>query len=295
MQIDIASALLATLSAVFFAVEISLIRKSTVKGEPIDAAMITMWINLLIFAPLALFYYPDFGLNIKTILAFTAAGIFGSFLARICLYEGTKRVGASKSSPILKGDLLIASLVGLIILEEPITTGHISGILVLLAGVILVSYEMEKEKTGSNWKPKIGLLYPFGAMIFSGLSRPFAKVGLSAGTPVIAGLTVKFFVATAILSTYYIKKGNSPLAPFKARGRNYFIGAGIATSIGMWLIYSALRSSRVVVVMPFWSLSPLFVLVISYFFLKRLESISGKLILGTILVIIGATLTGIFM
>ncbi|MFO7966200.1 MAG: hypothetical protein R6U44_01190 [Archaeoglobaceae archaeon] len=93
-----------------------------VKGNPLDAAMVTLLVNALIYVPLSiLLYFPHFGLTYGAFLAFGTAGLLASFLVRILVYTGTK--------------------------------------------------------------PSFDLLIPLGAMLFSGLARAIAKVGLLEGTP----------------------------------------------------------------------------------------------------------------
>lgn len=272
-----------------------MIRRSTVRGDPMDAAIGVMWVSFLVYLPFSIFYSLSSVLTVKSILAFFAAGAFGSFLAVICLYFGIKIVGASQTSPVLKGDLLVASIVGVFLLGETVTAGHLAGILLLVVGLVIVSREMESDDSATDWSPKIDLFFPIGAMVFSGLARPFAKIGLSEGTPVFLGLGIKFSAGLGLLILYFLIRGRSPFAPFKSAERKSYILTGFAVAIGMLLFYLALRVSRVVVVMPFWSLTPLFVLIFSYLYLKKLERITKGLVLGTVTVIIGAILTGIFM
>lgn len=290
------SIFLSILSALMLAIEIIFIRKSTVSGDPMDAVAITMWVNVLIFLPLSLIlYYPDISLDLKTVLVFGAAGVSGTFLTRMCLYHGTKKVGASISQPIFKGDLLVSSLIAILFLGETVTSGHILGIFFLTVGVATVSYEMESNSSESNYIPPASLLLPLGAMVFSGISRPISKIGLNGGTPVELGLAIKFSIALLTIISYYLIRGKSPLRPFRVPERSSYALAGVFASVGMWFFYFALKTSDVVIVIPFWSLSPLFVLILSYIFLQKLESITKVLVLGTILVIIGAALTGIFL
>lgn len=274
------------------------VRKSMVKGKPLDAAMITLWVNVLIYLPLSvLFYFPHLGLNFKSFLAFGAAGLLASFLVRILVYSGTKRIGISRVNPILRADLLIASLVALFALSEPVTVGHFTGIILLSIGVVLVSREIESNNNNGEFRfrPSFNLLIPLGAMFFSGVARPVAKIGLLEGTPVVVGLAVKFMVALIALNVYFLWKRMSPLGPFKAEEKKLYIGAGVFSSITMGLFYLSLDISRVVVMMPFRSLSPLFVVILSYVYLQRLEKVTKTLVIGSILVVFGTTLVGTTM
>lgn len=292
---DILGALLATTGAFTSAIGLTFfIRKSMVKGNPLDAAMVTLLVNVLIYAPLSIIlYFPHFGLSFKSFLAFGAAGLLASFLVRILVYTGTKRIGISRVNPVLRADLLIASLVALIALSEPVTASHFTGIVLLSIGVVLVSREIESNNNKEfRFRPFFNLLIPLGAMFFSGVARPIAKAGLLEGTPVVVGLAVKFAVALIALNAYFVWKGFSPIEPFRATERKLYVGAGVFSSITMGLFYLSLDVSRVVVMMPFRSLTPLFVVILSYVFLQRLEKVTRLLVMGSILVVVGTALVG---
>ncbi|KXA92135.1 hypothetical protein AKJ64_03970 [candidate division MSBL1 archaeon SCGC-AAA259E17] len=202
------------------------------------------------------------------------AGLLGSFIVRVLLYSGTKRIGASRMSPIFRSDILVASAVAIFLMGEEITPIHLLGILFLTVGIMLISWEIETDDTTSRFKVSLNLLIPFAAMFFSGLSRPIAKLGLSENTPVVVGLAIKFLTALIALSLYFLSQGRSVLRPLESDERNLYFGAGLMGSVPMILFYTSLNVSRVVVMMPFRSLTPFFVLVISYFFLQRLEKIT---------------------
>lgn len=293
-------ALFATIGALTSAIGLTFfVRKSMVKGTPLDAAMVTLWVNVLVYLPLSLLlYFPRFGLTFKSFLAFGAAGLLASFLVRILVYTGTKRIGISRVNPILRADLLIASLVALFALSEVVTAGHFTGIVLLSIGVVLVSREIESNNNGEysfrfRFRPSFNLLIPLGAMFFSGVARPIAKVGLLEGTPVVVGLAVKFMVALIALKAYFLWRGVSPIEPFRADEKKLYIGAGIFSSITMGLFYLSLDVSRVVVMMPFRSLSPLLVVILSYIYLQKLEKVTRVLVMGSILVVAGTVLVGI--
>ncbi|KXB08795.1 hypothetical protein AKJ56_00215 [candidate division MSBL1 archaeon SCGC-AAA382N08] len=98
-----------------------------------------------------------------------------------------------------------------------------------------------------------------------------------------------------ILLIYFSVKHNSPFSFLTADERNLYIKAGVTSCIGMGTFYAALNISRIVVVAPFQNTSPIFILILSYFFLQRLEDITKILIFGSILVIAGAMLIGFLM
>lgn len=290
--------LFGTFGALFFAMRSILIKKATVTGNPLEAVLVSYLINLFTFLPLA-FLFHGFALKftVKSILAFIGAGLFGSFLGRTFSFLGIERVGASRTMPISNGFILLGSVLGIILLGEPITLGHFCGIILLVIGVLFVSYEIRSED--SNFSPGLrispDLVFPLGALLFFSLDSVVAKIGLLEGTPVLAGLSLKFAVALSMMSGYFLFHNESLLKPFTVKERSLYFWAGIVGSLAMGFYYLALSLARVVVVLPFIGFTPLFVLTLTYLYLQKLEKITIPIILGTVLVVGGIVITSLFM
>lgn len=296
MQIELIGIFLAIFAGLFFAIRIIIVRKTMESGNSIDAVAVTVFVNLLIFSFLSfLFYFPELGLTLWSFIAFVGAGLIGSFFGRIVYFEGTKRVGASRTVPITRGNMLVSALLAIFFLGETITSGHLIGMLTLAAGVVIISREIETENKERNFVNRFNLLFPLTAMISFGVWAFLSKIGLSNGTPPSAGLMVNFSATYLAIIVYMVLKGENPLRSFKVKERNSYVLAGIFGSLSFGLLYLAFSVSPVVVVMPFRSLSPLFVLILSYFFIRRLENLTKVLVLGSVLVVLGAIMIRIFM
>lgn len=295
MGILVNGPILAILGAFFYAAHLIIVRKATVTSEPLDAALAVTLVNALLFLPLILVYLSDFGFPLVALLAFVASGVFANFLGRICVYEGTKRIGASRTIPFTRGETLVATFLGIMVLGEAITIGHLTGTFVLVGGVMVLSYEVKEEEAGGGWGVSPDLMFPFMAMILFGFAALFDKTGLSQGVPIPVGLAVKFSGAVLGLSLYSIIKGNSIFTQLTEGNKKMLFSAGLTSSIGLGFLYMAFSVSDIVDVMPFWSMSPLFGVLLSFIFLKDLEKITKPVIIGSILVVIGAVLIERFM
>ena len=289
---------MALLAALIGGVYVIFIRKAAVAGHTLEVLMAVISVNVLIFLPLSLLYYPSFGLNETSLLSFMAAGLVGTFLGRIFQYLGVERVGAARTEPVSRGSLIISTILAIYVLGEPIAAGHLVGIIILAIGILIIGYEMSREKnstTKSGWRSWIDISLPFIAMFFFGLESPFGKIGLSEGTPVLVGLSVKFSTGLVAMAGYLFLTDRKSIFPFRSKERNLYIVTGLLASAVHGLRYLSLSMSRVVVVDPFLSITPLFVLLLSYLFLRKLERITALLIFGSVLVVLGAISMGMFM
>jgi transporter family protein len=80
------------------------------------------------------------------------------------------------------------------------------------------------------------------------------------------------------------------LAQVKKRSFIYFFLGGCATCIAWLSFFHALNIGRVAIVTPIATSYSLFTLFLSYLFLRDMERISLRIILGTILIVGGVVL-----
>jgi len=74
----------------------------------------------------------------------------------------------------------------------------------------------------------------------------------------------------------------------------WLIAAGIAENAGVFLNVVALSVGAVSVVAPLYGSSPIFVLLLSYVFLRGVEVLSGRIVAGTALIVLGVYLITAF-
>ncbi len=296
LQTELLGAFIGLLSAFFFAVRFPLVRKATVTGSAIDALTSTLVIDVLVYFFLSVVLnYPNFGITTFSFFAFFSAGLCGPFFGLFCLYEGTNRIGASITAPMTRGSLLISVLIAILFLEESITIMHVIGIIILLIGVMIISREISNGNPKHSPKRTLDFLFPVGVILSFGLAIPLLKLGYSAGTPVPVGLTIAFSTAlvSAILFSFFDKR--NPLRSFQSNEWNLYIFAGFAHALAMGLLNLGLSIYPIVIIQPFRSMTPLFVLLLSYFFIKKLERINKWITLGTIFTVIGGILIAMCM
>lgn len=297
LSANLMGVLLGLSSALFMGMRILFVRKATVTGKPVDALYVSIWVCVAIFLPMSLIlYFPHFGLTLRSVLVFISVGIIGTIVATSLYFEGTKRLGASITAPVRNASLFVTVLIAIILLGESATFAHIVGIFLILIGVIIVARKISGGSSESvEEKYSLDLLLPLGAMVGYGLADSLIKFGLSQGTPIWFGIAIMHSVSLLIFIGYYLWKGNSLLSPFLSTEKYYYLGAGLSLAAGLVSLFLGLNIADLVIVIPLKSLAPLFVLILSYSFMRRLEIINKTIILGTALIVSGTILVGVFM
>ncbi|MFP4052203.1 MAG: DMT family transporter, partial [Thermoplasmata archaeon] len=177
---DQMGALLAVFGALAVAFESILVRKYTVKGSIRELIGIVILVNAMIWSGLAIFYYyPNFNISTKSVIAFLLSGIFGFFLGYVLFFTSIKRIGASKTMPIIRTQVIVALVLSIIFLGETLIPFHLVGICIMIIGTILVSREIsgddDPDATKSRWT---GLLIPLAGGVSWGLNWFFTRLGL---------------------------------------------------------------------------------------------------------------------
>ena len=134
----------------------------------------------------------------------------------------------------------------------------------------------------------LGIVAAFGYAFTSVL----VKRGVTDLATPLAGATVALLSGAMILSLTTVIIPESRLSRKKS-AVGFFLIAGLISGGGVSSIYFALSHAPVVLVAPITSTSPLIAILWSSIFLKQLEKITPRLVLGATLVVIGAILISI--
>ena len=115
------------------------------------------------------------------------------------------------------------------------------------------------------------------------------KLGL-AHTGAVAGSAVN--VTTALVAFTAFAVASRQLGNIRCRGQSlaYFVAAGVAENAAVFLNVLALGVGTVSVVAPLYGTSPIFVLLLSVFFLRGVERATPRIVAGTVLIVLGVYL-----
>lgn len=293
-MVNVLGVALATIGALGVAGQSTFVRLGTDEGRSNDALFFVLLINMVLIAPLAVaLSYPDFNLTAVSIVAFVCAGTVATMLGRVFLFAGIQRIGASRADSIKASMPLFATIVAVLVLGETLTPQHLVGIVLVVAGVGLVSLESSRSSLLPDRAPLSLLLLPLTAAFLFGFEPVFAKIGFAEGTPYLVGLAIKTVAAAVTFSAYLAWRGQLPTADRLGDNLRWYVAAGVVGSIAMVCYYAALNRAPVVIVVPIIQSSPLFVAVISYGFLQRLERVTPRLVASAMVVVVGAILVSL--
>jgi drug/metabolite transporter (DMT)-like permease len=222
-------------------------------------------------------------------VSWVAVGIFciiGTFQmgVRLLAYTGVLKIGASRSSSLQSISPLIAATIAIAVLGEPASTLIIAGTLLVVCGIVLVSWKAERELPSFRWWH---LLLPVGAAFLTGINHPLRRYAFGISDE---PLFFSAFMGLVSLFGFFIYRAVSPQRQrleWKGGARWPFLCTGIFETISILLIMTSLSLGRVVVVAPIAATYPVWALIGAKLFLRDVERITLKTVAGILSVVAG--------
>lgn len=282
------SSILAIVVALIWALSATLARREIDKSDFFSASIVTAIVGVTILIPLALLLTPLSSINIYGVLLFLLAGFFIGFV-RLLYFKGMEEVGASVNASIYASNPIFSALIAAILLGEELTYGAWIGIVCVICGASVIQRAMYIDDLKSESKMG-GIIYPLLAAILAGFSYVIKKQGLNlcdapimgAATGEVATLCLYLLIGPTLPS---IKHSVLDKQSFKL-----FWRPGLGICIGNLLLFYAFRYGDVSTVVPLIRIEPLFIFLLTHYYLKGVEAISLKLVIGAITIILGAIL-----
>lgn len=277
-------AALALGSAVCLAVAAILIRRGLAGAGPYTG----FWINLVVGAAcawVAVFATGGVGRPSWTGIAYFAlAGLVGTAAGRLLRFVSIDAVGASITAALMNLNPLVSSALAIVLLGERVTLPVLVGTLVIVGGTTILS--SGGRAVGAR---PAQLALPLLSAVCFGVVAVLRKVGLT-GMAAIPGFAVNVTAALLAFTAFLTLSGRLDVVGCRGRSLGYFIAAGVAENLGVFLAVFALTLGTVSVVAPLTSVSPIFVLVLSALFLRGIEVLTVRIAVGAVLIVAGVYL-----
>ena len=147
-----------------------------------------------------------------------------------------------------------------------------------------------QERLGSRANIWLGYTAAIGAAIAYGASQTVGKHVTSEYAPPLVGTAFSLLFGFMYVSIMFHRHIPGDLRNSSRKGFLWFGLSGIASASGVTLLYFALSNSPLVVVSPVVAINPIITLTLAHIFLQRLERITKRTILGTMLVVLGVVI-----
>jgi drug/metabolite transporter (DMT)-like permease len=214
---------------------------------------------------------------------FCIVGIF-QLGVRLLAYTGVLKIGASRSSALQSINPLISATIAIAVLKESVTPLILAGTLLVVAGIVLVSWKAEKELPSFRWWH---LLLPVGAACFTGLNHPMRRYALSLSNEPLFFSAFMGLITWIAFVGYMVGSAQEPRLVWDRRALLPFLCTGVFETFSIILIVTALSIGPVVVIAPIAATYPVWSLIGAKLFLKDVERIGLRAAIGILSVVAG--------
>jgi len=273
-------------AALAFAISNVLIRRGLATSNAITGSFISISLSAAISWILVSFFIPLSSFLTHAVWYFVVGGIFAPGAARILVYMGIDRIGVSRSVPVVNAAPMLASILAVFFLGETWTFQNFVGTSLVILGVVIISRTQTEQR---RWD-KRDLIYPLMAAMAFAIASNLRKFGLLVeNIPLMASAangTSAFLFAALVLRV----QGGRRV--FKLSGSSFcwFFAAGLASTAGMLANFYALSFGRLVIVEPLVSTNPVFTVLLAAIFLRDVEAVTPRVVVGTLCTVMGTAL-----
>ncbi len=217
-------------------------------------------------------------------LFFICAGLIGTVGGRLLRFVAIEKVGASIAAALINLNPFVSSALAIALLGESITVPIVIGTVVIVVGTTLLSLG------GKRLGFRLGqLALPLLSAVCFGVVAVLRKLGLS-DTSAVVGSAINVTTALVAYTAFLLASGRPEIMVCRGRSLAYFAVAGLAENVGVFMNVVALSMGRVSVVTPLYGTAPIFVLALAPFFLRDVERLTTRVVMGTLLIVFGVYL-----
>jgi drug/metabolite transporter (DMT)-like permease len=281
-----AAVLLAFASAALLGAGVVITQFGLKSIDPLSGAAISIPSFTVVFALLSpILLYGD-TIVWRAVPIFAAVGLVYPVMATLVTFASNRALGPVVTSAVSNISPLFAVALAVIVLHEPLRPMQFVGLLVSVAGVVILTVARTPDMR--DWRTW-ALLLPLITALIRGVMPPVIKLGLEVWPNPFGGGLVAYIVSTlTVLCIERVRTGHF-IARGPTRGRLWFAATGIVNGVGTLLLYAAVGAGPITLVAPIVATYPLMTVAMSALVLAHVK-ITPRLVLGTAMAVAGVVL-----
>ena len=287
--------LLASIASTAWAVFVYFIKRALMNAPVLKVTAAMTGVNAALVTLIALFFISveDFAGVTATTLAFAfLAGFFHIGISRTFYYRAIHRIGPNRSIPIALTYPVVTAVGASFMLGETPTLSIFTGLAILLIGITLIvqaepAQEPEAEAHGARWKLFGWFSAGVTSLLWGVAAIFFKKASLNLHPLATAAIALWVGAATASLLMALDRGGEESRGPIPASAWKWVFAAAACQAVAVPLYNFAFVHTLAVRVTAIISAQPLIVLLLGWLFLREIENITPRLVLGALLTVAG--------
>ena len=277
------------LAAFLWAMSTNVYKSQSDEATPLAISTLKTWLSLVVMAVLVMlpFRTTPFFMPASAILYLAASVTIGLIIGDIAFLTAQERVGVSYAYPIATTYPIFTYIIAIFIVDEVILWTRFIGIFLAVSGVMLITRAQATTQNdeGLNNFDRIGFLLALFTALCWSVGSVLLQIGVTDVDPIDANF-IRMIFGSGIIAPLFlgsIRRGMPK--PTRKATKIVLVAAFFGMAWGSLLYTYAVKMIGATVASVLGSVSPLFALPISIFFLK--EKFSAASILGAFLTVTG--------
>jgi len=278
--------IIAICSAIGWAIDSVLVRLG-LRNSNIFAAMLMsygvsitfVWTYLIATTSLEFLKSP-------AMIYYIISGCMQPLLARALYYEGITRIGVARAGPLRGIEPLFAAIVAVTVLDEEPGLFVYLGTILIVGSLWLIS---GKQHGDTNWR-LIDALLPITAALISTISQALRKQALKILPDPFVAVAMVTTVSLVLLLIFAFSTHRAQQLRMPRQSFLFFLCAALVATVAQVLNFVALGRGQLAVIIPLLNTTPLFSVLFSVLFLRKVETVNSRTVFGAILMVCGVVL-----
>jgi uncharacterized membrane protein len=236
-----------------------------------------------------------YGVQLVTYVNFALAGIVHFFLGWTLLTVSQNKIGAARTGALSGTSPLFALFVSALAFHEFLRLPVIGGILMLVAGVYLVSFD-KNPLAGASQKDWLHSLYGIGVAVCFSISPIFIRGGLKDLDSPLLGVTIGMIFSTLAYGLLLLfRRGRTLQGPLTGDALAFQLAASVFVGLSTWTRWISLDLAPVGVVLALGRLNvPVVILLSPVLVGKAQENVTARVWMGAALIVAGSLILNFY-
>jgi drug/metabolite transporter (DMT)-like permease len=280
----VAAVLLAISSAVLFGALAVAIRLATQRGaDPETGALTSLVVALILCGSAALLA----GASGDDLWPFVLAGMIAPGLSQVLFFRAVRDIGPARAGVLVGTAPLVAALIAIIVLGEPLRPALAAATLLIVSGGILLAGERVRPETFR----RIGVALALAATVFFATrDNVIRDLQVDRDVEPLTAATATLFGGGFVVAAYLLVARG--VRVFGTLSFRRWLPSGVLFGASYVALFEAYDRARVTVVSPLVATESLWAVVFAALVLRRSELIGRRLVVGALLVVAGGALIG---
>ena len=258
------------------------VRRSNIFAAMLMSYLVSVtciWTYLVATTPLVFLSSP-------AMVYFLISGCLQPLFARALFYEGITRIGVARAGPLRGAEPLFATIIAVVLLHER------PGIMVYLGTALIMGslWLISGSQGGADKWRLVDAALPLGAGLVSAISQTLRKEGLKILPNPFVATAIVTSTSLALLISFILLTKRVNLLRMPRQSFLFFVAAGCVAVSAQVTNFIAIGQGDLSVIIPLLNTTPLFTVLFSGLFLRSLETLSPRIVVGASLMVGGVVL-----